>query len=168
MLRKSNNDKIKLILISILLLGTICYLFLFYLPVSHGGYSPKTVIKAKQAEAKAYLKTMNRYQQAYRIEHSSFTTDITAVGIPEHTDSYTYRIIPSAKSDTQVTHLAVAKQPDLRSYIGEVAVVSGDTTVAIVCESQQSSQIAPLTPAFVNDSLACAPGSREIKKRALR
>ena len=165
MLRKENNYKTELTLIIILILGIIYYLFFFWFPVSHGGNGSQTVIKAKQTEAKIYLQIMNRSQQAYRIEHSSFTTDITALGIsmPEQTDSYTYSIIPSAESDTRLTHLAIATQPDLRSYIGEVAVISGDTTITIICESKQSSQIAPLTPEFVNNSLACAPGSRELK-----
>jgi type II secretory pathway pseudopilin PulG len=165
MLRKVSNYKIKFILIVILMLGTICYLFLFWFPVSSGGNGAQTVIKAKQTEAEIYLQSMNRSQRAYRIEHGFFATDITALGIgmPEQTDSYVYSIRPSEKSDTQVTHLVVAKQPGLRSYVGEVAVISGDATVEILCESEQSSQIAPLTPKFVNNSLACAPGSRELK-----
>lgn len=165
MLRKINNYKTELTLIIILILGIIYYLFFFWFPVSHGGNGSQTVIKAKQAEAKIYLQSMNRSQRAYRIEHSSFTTDITALGIgmPEQTDSYVYSIRPSEKLDTQVTHLAVAKQPDLRSYIGEVAVIFDDTTVAIMCESKQSSQIAPLTPEFLNNSLACPSDSRELK-----
>ena len=165
MTRKVKNPKTKFILIAILILGIICYLFLFWFPVSRGGNGAQAVIKAKQGEARFYLQSMNQSQRAYRIEHSSFTTEITALGIgmPKQTDSYAYSIIPSADSDHRVTHLAVAKQPDLRSYISEVAVISGDTTITIRCESKQPSQIAPLIPEFVNHSLACAPGSRALK-----
>jgi hypothetical protein len=165
MFRKVKKYKTKFILTVILILSIIYYFFFFWFPVMRGGNGAQTVIKAKQTEAKIYLQSMNRSQRAYRIEHSFFTTDITALGIgmPEQTDSYVYSIRPSEKLDTQVTHLAVAKQPDLRSYIGAVAVIFDDTTVAIMCESKQSSQIAPLTPEFVNNSLACAPGSRELK-----
>uniref|UniRef100_B8HL72 General secretion pathway protein H n=1 Tax=Cyanothece sp. (strain PCC 7425 / ATCC 29141) TaxID=395961 RepID=B8HL72_CYAP4 len=140
--------------------------FFWLLPSMTDGYQgPKTAIKAKQSIAKAYINRMNRAQQAYRLEFGAFTTDINALGIDrlEQTDTYVYSIVSSADPATQVTHLAIAKQPDLRSYIGEVAVTSGDTTVVILCESKQPGKVAPNIPKFVNDVLVCAADSKAIK-----
>lgn len=144
---------------------SIIYFFWFLPSMTDGHHGPKTAIKAKQSIAKAYINRMNRAQQAYRLEFGAFTTDINALGINilEQTNTYVYSIVSSVDPATQVTHLAIAKQPDLRSYIGEVAVTSGDKTVVILCESKQPSQAAPNMPDFVNDALVCAPDSRATK-----
>lgn len=158
-----SKHNIQYILGGFLILGSI-YVFLL-LPSMSNGFGAKTVVRAKQAEAKVHIKYMNQFQRAYRLESGLFTTDIAAFGIRllEQNESYVYSIVPSIKPATRVTHLAVANQPGLRSYIGEVAVTSRDMTVSIVCESQRPSQTAPLTPEFVNGSLVCASGSIELK-----
>jgi len=139
--------------------------FLFSTP--GGYYGSQTIVKALESEARFYVKQMNLAQQAYRIEHGSFTANLSNLNlittIPEQTASYTYRIVPLAELETGVIHLAVPRQPDLRSYIGQEVANSYDRTTAILCESKQPSQTAPLTPTFTNGLLVCAPGSREHK-----
>jgi len=83
--------------------------------------------------------------------------------MPGQSDSYVYSIVPSADLNTRIMHLAVARQADLRSYVGEVVAMSHDKTVSIVCESQQPSQNVPLIPDLMNGLLVCASNSKEIK-----
>lgn len=163
MFQTSSGDKAKLVIGGLFILS-IFYILLF--PIT-GVYGLQTMIKAKQSEARAYIKNMNLAQQAYRIEYGSFTTELSELNMfsamPKQANSYVYSIVSSTELDARVTHLAVAKQPDLRSYVGEVVTISNDQTISILCESKQPAQTAPLTPELMDGVLACAPGSRELK-----
>ena len=54
--------------------------------------------KAKQSEAKTYMGSVVRAQQAYRIEEPRFADTFTnlEIGIPTQTENYTYDVVPGA------------------------------------------------------------------------
>ncbi|MDD1429470.1 prepilin-type N-terminal cleavage/methylation domain-containing protein, partial [Dolichospermum sp. ST_sed9] len=60
--------------------------------------------KAKQSEAKTYVGSVNRAQQSYRIENTSFggTVGQLQIGIPTSTDYYTYAISAAAQNTTSI------------------------------------------------------------------
>ncbi|MEL7067968.1 MAG: type IV pilin-like G/H family protein [Cyanobacteria bacterium J06581_3] len=106
--------------------------------------------KAKQSEAKTYVGSINRAQQAYYMENASFAPDANfgqlGLGISQSTDSYSYGLIDGVvnaqdKYDytgAEATPVDVA----LKLYAGAVKVATQGsganteaTTLAVLCEA---------------------------------
>ncbi|BAZ32859.1 general secretion pathway protein H [Cylindrospermum sp. NIES-4074] len=104
------------------------------------------VNKAKQAEAKNYVGTANRTQQAFYLEYQKFATNLSElqVGIKTQTDNFSYSIAGGGTSAAQFKGVAI--KTALKSYYGLVGTTQGDSatsealTLAIACESQAPSQ----------------------------
>jgi len=100
--------------------------------------------KAKQSEAKTYVGSLNRAQQAFYVEKGGFTSTIGSLGlgIPTETENYIYGISATATAitaTTGVTNYADQKPEALLAYVGGVVqgqdAETGDaTTIAILCE----------------------------------
>lgn len=135
---------------------------------------------ARQAEGRQYLGAINRAQQAYYLENNQFADDLEslALGIPSETENYQFSIVPQADSSMSVAAIAQAKTDGTRSYSGAVFLVtlptdeSGaaeQTTLAILCETDEPSMTPPDIPEFdpaVNNivaAIACPAGSRQIQ-----
>ncbi|MBU6186773.1 MAG: type IV pilin-like G/H family protein [Synechococcales bacterium] len=97
--------------------------------------------QAKQTEARIYVGTINRAQQAYRLENPEFATTSASLGagLPPSSKGYTYTLstTPSAFA-TFVT--GTSSDPALKAYIGAVQLVQSTTTtepiaVSILCEA---------------------------------
>ena len=98
--------------------------------------------KARFAEAKSYIVTMSRLQQAYYMEKNTFTDDITrlSLGVTTSSASYSYRIvtgdITGAASPTQLdriaTNVAEPKSSSLRSFVGVVGITALQTTTVML------------------------------------
>jgi prepilin-type N-terminal cleavage/methylation domain-containing protein len=108
--------------------------------------------KAKQSEAKTYVATIGKTQQAYFTEKGTFAPAISllSLGTPAATDNYNYISIDT--SSTDVTYGASTLKPNLKVYVGRI--VTGTITAtsevysnSIVCES--TPQAAPSTAAAV-------------------
>ena len=120
--------------------------------------------KAKQSEAKSYVGSVNRAQQAYRLEHADFATDTITleIGIPTQTTDYKYAI-PNGASTTQET-LFQARPRDtttLRAYAGGVAIVNGQTSAA-TCQTTAPSANAPAV-VFDEQGASCGAGSEQMR-----
>lgn len=96
--------------------------------------------KARQSEAKTYIGSMNRGQQAYRLENRSFANSFPnlAIGIPSSTNYYTYTI--GTNGAFGAAALATVVDPALKAYVGGVQLSAGSateeaTTIAALCES---------------------------------
>ncbi len=77
--------------------------------------------KARQSEAKNYIGSMNRAQQAYYLENNNaFTTSVVvlALGIKTQTENYLYEITAKATTGSFVTNKARATKKALKSYAG--------------------------------------------------
>jgi type IV pilus assembly protein PilA len=116
--------------------------------------------KAKQTEAKTYVSSVNRAQQAYRIEKSTFAGTITdlEIGIPTATTDYTYTL--GAASATTSTILATSGDSSLKNFSGGVSVLSTGQTSAAACQTL-SPGTAPTPPAFGATSVLCPAGTME-------
>ena len=95
--------------------------------------------KAKQTSAKLTVGSVNRAQQAYRVEKPTFAgtwTDLE-IGIPERDQDYTYTL--GTSSETTTTIAAESEAPELRDYSGGVVVMqdSGQTSVA-ACQTTKT------------------------------
>ena len=120
--------------------------------------------KAKQSEAKQYVGTLNRVQQAQYLEKSLFASDMGSLAnpIPDETSNYVYSFSTPTES---VINYGTSKAGALRSYNGMVAtsvvIASSDaTTTAVLCEANTpgASQLAdPTAPtAGTSDKPTCA------------
>lgn len=106
--------------------------------------------KAKQSEAKTYVGSMNRAQQAYYLENNQFANQSNfgnlGLGIATQTVNYKYMINNgdvSTNPTSVVTNQAqlVNEKAPLKAYIGGVGVAtqtttSEATTIAVLCEAQ--------------------------------
>ncbi len=104
--------------------------------------------KAKESEAKQYVGSLNRSQQAYYLEKQDFigaTADIgkLGLGIATNTQNYSYVLsAPAASNNTNVGNLAQpakGAQATVRAYVGgvqvgTVAATSEATTLAVLCQ----------------------------------
>ncbi|TAG92362.1 MAG: prepilin-type N-terminal cleavage/methylation domain-containing protein [Oscillatoriales cyanobacterium] len=96
--------------------------------------------KAKQSEAKQYVSSMNKGQQAFYAESSKFSVDPTGtelgLGIKTQTTNYQYDL---SKGNTGTGGVVSAKPlvNSLKGYGGSVALVTAGeakTTTSIICQ----------------------------------
>ena len=124
--------------------------------------------KAKQSEAKTYVGSMNRAQQAYYMEKSNvFATNIgqLGLGISTTTTNYTYSISGGGGA-TLVSNLAtlVTAAAPLRAYAGGVGTLtivatSEATTTALLCETNAVATV----PAALTVITGCSTNTSPIK-----
>ncbi len=115
--------------------------------------------KARQTEAKTYIGSMNRAQQAEYMEQGSFTVDAgeLGLGISSETANYIYRISVGSAAGNSVVNRAIPSDgsfsnvPGLQSgalaYLGGVKAgrhsgTGEASTLSVICEA--------LTPPFVS------------------
>ncbi|MBE8967721.1 type IV pilin-like G/H family protein [Nostocales cyanobacterium LEGE 12452] len=105
--------------------------------------------KAKQSEAKTYVGSMNRAQQAFYLEQNAFAAASEfgklGLGVATQTTNYVYQVAGGGNGASFVTNQAstvVATAP-LKTYVGGVSVAtqaatSEATTIAILCEADKA------------------------------
>ena len=106
--------------------------------------------RARESEAKQYVGSLNRAQQAYYLESTSFVDNANfsalGLGIATETTNYKYVINGGGAASTNATNQAqpikVANSP-IKAYIGGVAigtqVGTGEaTTLAVLCEAKEA------------------------------
>ncbi|NJL41543.1 MAG: prepilin-type N-terminal cleavage/methylation domain-containing protein [Leptolyngbyaceae cyanobacterium SM1_4_3] len=102
--------------------------------------------KARESEAKSYVGSMNRGQQAYFLERQEFVDQAKfenlGLGISTNTNNYSYKIagggVDSTVASNQAQPAKVA-QATVRAYVGGVStgVVKGTgeaTTLSVLCQ----------------------------------
>ena len=134
--------------------------------------------KAKQSEAKTYVGSMNRTQQAYYLENDTFAGNDQfknlGLGVATQTQNYKYVISPAATGSgiSNVTNQAqqALANSSLKAYIGGVAIgtVAGTgeaTTLAVLCEGEKAAVnegptgIEVITPAGGGAAPTCPSGT---------
>jgi len=129
--------------------------------------------KLKQSEAKQYVSSMNRAQQAYYLENSRFSASVEALGlgITTQTTNYSYSIRRTANAAYQY---GVSRKGRFKSCVGGVfremiPNTKTITTFAILCEAKAPGRIKPADPIYVrvaplkpgeSPKLECAPSKR--------
>lgn len=123
--------------------------------------------KARFAEAKSYIGTMSRLQQAYYLEKQIFTDDLGRLGVSTSSSNYTYQIITGdingnatpAQLNQIVTLSAQPKSVNLNSFVGVVGipgVVKIDTVFCLANSSSVSSS--PGMADFSAQTMKCPNG----------
>jgi type IV pilus assembly protein PilA len=88
--------------------------------------------KARFAEAKSFVGTMSRLQQAYYLEKRIFADDITRLNLGANTSSanFTYSVLPGSVTGTPlpqdlnaiITNVATPQSPNLKAFVGVVGI----------------------------------------------
>jgi type II secretory pathway pseudopilin PulG len=123
---------------------------------------------SRQSEAKQYVSSINRAQQAFYAESATFSSTIEklGIGIKLETGSYLYSII--LNDNRSVQSMAFAKIDGLKNYTGIVYLIPGSdlkytSTQTKLCESNQPSKELPGTPTATNSpEIQCPPGYSEV------
>jgi type II secretory pathway pseudopilin PulG len=126
--------------------------------------SPGQANKARESEAKTYIGSINRGQQAFLLENSKFAEDIDQIGLGIQSESENYKYEITILDDDMTATTATAKTRGIRSFIGAVFIIDDDegyaTTKAIWCQSNRPSKSAPSLPSVSKGGEPqCASGS---------
>ena len=141
--------------------------------------------KAKQSEAKTYVGSANRAQQAYFLENSEFAKSNEfgklGLGVSTSTTNYEYTLVtpgPAVGTPAATRTFATVKvlTAPLKPYGGGVVVGNTGTgasqeatTIAILCEANDANTINSKGPALVAADItlgavpACAANAKAIK-----
>jgi len=134
------------------------------------------VSRVPQSEAKQYVGSMNRAQQAYYAEKGNWATSIPALGLGIKTETTNYKYaISMTKYDA--LNYGISKQKDVKSYVGGVFLVPTQefdrdadrdkimTTISsILCEADSPGTIEPAEPTYQNGKLICGKGTTEVRR----
>ncbi len=93
--------------------------------------------KAKQSEAKQYVASINKGQQAYYAENPSFGTSVAVLGLGLKTQTTNYVYTLTGVSDS-ASALATPVVGTLKGYAGGVGLVDAGeakTTQSVLCET---------------------------------
>ena len=106
-------------------------------------------IPSRQSEARTYVGSMNRAQQAFFLEKNYFAGNLAvlAIGISPETENYKYQVMV-LDSTKAVQNIAIAKDDGLKSYTGLVYLVktadpSESYPTALICESVKPTRQSP-------------------------
>lgn len=128
--------------------------------------------KSNQSEAKTYVGSLNRGQQAYFLEKNNWgqNIDILAIGIKSETENYKYstQIINSIKTINTKNDAGIALQRGIsknerfKSYVGVAYLLttqSGEiTSLSILCESNEPTTKESGLPKFDGKEMQCPDG----------
>ena len=96
--------------------------------------------KARFAEAKSFVTTMSRLQQAYYMEKGVFTNDISRLNLGSSSSSYSYEIITGSidgnlspqQLDRIATNVAVPKSPGFKAFVAIVGITALNTSSVLL------------------------------------
>jgi type IV pilus assembly protein PilA len=128
--------------------------------------------KAKESEAKQYIGSMNRGQQAKYAEDGAFSNSINALGLGIKTQTTNYKYSISATKNAAFSYaVSIRETKDFKSYVGAVFLVpvsqaanKEKTTVSILCAANSPGNTQPPDPILQNGNPVCAAGSRVVIK----
>jgi prepilin-type N-terminal cleavage/methylation domain-containing protein len=101
--------------------------------------------KAKQSEAKTYVGSMNRGQQAYMTENDTFTSTIADMGIGISATTQNYNYATAAVSGSGTAQYATSWSDDIadglknyggRVYLSTTGANSELTSLSFMCETK--------------------------------
>lgn len=127
----------------------------------------------KQSEAKQYVSSINKGQQAYYAEKNAFSTSIETLelGVKTETNNYKYSIIVTNQA---AFNYAVSKQKKEKSYVGGVLLVPvypndpkdamTTSSIFILCEADAPGTLKPAEPIYQNGEVICGKGTTAVTK----
>jgi len=120
-------------------------------------------------EAKQYVSSINKGQQAKYAEDGAFSNSLEALGLgfKTKTTHYKYSII-ATKNAAFSYGVSIRETKELTSYVGAVFLVpvskaanKEKTTVSILCAANSPGNTQPSAPILKNGNPVCAAGSSD-------
>ena len=112
--------------------------------------------KAKQAEGKQYISSINKGQQAYFAENTRFGSDVASLGLGLKTQTTNY-IYTLDVADAKGSSLASPTNTSvLKGYAGGVGLIKAgeaNTTQSVLCETVNFGN--PEVPTYGTDAVSC-------------
>lgn len=153
---------------------SVVLIFYLFIAIASIPIFPENIVeldRAKESEAKHYIASMNRVQEAHFAEKSAFATSVDALGIGIKTETTNYKYSVRATKKAAFNY-GISKQEKVRSHVGGVFVIGVNsnnaknkiTTKSILCRSDEPGTITPLPPTIQNDKLVCETGTIEVTK----
>ncbi|MEG4107849.1 type IV pilin-like G/H family protein [Microcoleus sp. S13_C5] len=126
------------------------------------------------SEAKIYVSSMNKAQQAHFAEKNAFSSSVKDLGIDLKTETTNYKYSVRATKKAAFNY-AVAKEKNLKSYVGGVFLVLPKnfepnaakeeiTTTFILCRADFPGTRKPAEPTYENGKIACGQGTTQVTK----
>jgi hypothetical protein len=126
--------------------------------------------KAKLSEAKQYVSSINKGQQAKYAEDGAFSNSFNALGLGLKTQTTNYNYSTISTKNAAFSY-GVARSNNLRSYVGAVFLVpvsqaanKEKTTVSILCAANSPENTQPPDPILQNGVPVCATGTESLTK----
>jgi len=126
--------------------------------------------QAKLSEAKQYLSSMNKGQQAKYAEEGAFSNSMNALGLGLKTQTTNYNYSTISTKNAAFSY-GVARSNNLRSYVGAVFLVpvsqaanKEKTTVSILCAANSPGNTQPSNPILQNGDVVCGDGTVPVTK----
>ncbi len=130
--------------------------------------------KARQSEAKTYTGSVNRAQQAHRLDNRQFGSSFgeLGIGVPTQTEYYTYTIESTGAGGAQIN--STSRDSSVKAYRGAVQLYQESTEVdataaGILCEANVAATGAVAVVATGFDAaaaqttvMACPNGSKAL------
>jgi type IV pilus assembly protein PilA len=132
--------------------------------------------KAKQSEAKQYLSSINRAQQAYFAEIGAFSNSVNALGIGIKTQTSNYNYSTQATKNAVFSYgVSRSESKNLHSYVAAIFLVPSNdgaskaaknevTTASIVCEVNFPRNTQPANPSLQKGVPVCGSGTESMTK----
>lgn len=95
------------------------------------------ITRSRETKAKVHLSSVNRAQQAYRLESSSFADSLERLGLLSSDGDYDYTITEASSGQTIVK--AQPKDNLLKGYLAVTAHVSSGSVESAICEGTPGS-----------------------------
>ncbi|MFM7886790.1 MAG: type IV pilin-like G/H family protein [Pseudanabaena sp.] len=116
--------------------------------------------KARQSEARTYVGSFNRSQQAFFLERQQFAPDIAtlSLGVPSTTDSYSYVTTGSTRgavgTNANAYSYARPRPSNLKAYVGAVSIsIPTGTTEPATLATLAEALLPPGNGGVQNDSV---------------
>ncbi len=127
--------------------------------------------KAKQSEAKQYVSSINKGQQAYYAENTKFGSNVSilGLGLKTQTSNYDYAVGSTADGATTTGNPVDTAASALKGYAGGVGLVTAGeakTTQSILCQVSGAG-VGPATPPTITANateLACGANTELVTK----
>jgi len=123
--------------------------------------------KAKQSEGKQYISSINKGQQAYYAERTSFGSDVSSLGLglKTATTNYNYNVTAASASADATATPTSSTIASLKGYAGGVGLVEAGeakTTQSVLCETTAAGN--PTVATYGATEISCGGGMTLVTK----
>jgi prepilin-type N-terminal cleavage/methylation domain-containing protein len=119
---------------------------------------------AKQVEARMYMGSLNRTQQAFYVQYSRFAKSPEELGLSNQpANYYKYEVDVPSDGSLRVVHYANPTSSKLRSYSGMVALLKqGSVMATALCEALEPGSGSPPPLSSDDASISCGEGTKPL------